>query len=321
MRALLRRLCLAVVTGYIFVYYSEYAFWARPLDNVRFPDAIWLLLTYSFAAYIFLTLVVTLRVRSFAAIFLAGALFGWLVEGVFVQTLYSLLPFSISLTGLSWHALITILVGWYVMQWLLRAGKWWRTLIVAAGIGAFYGLWAIWWWADDPPATPFSDFAGYVFATTTILACAYWLANRLSMRPFAPTRSEIIGALLLIVTYFGLVTVPSQPLALIILPPLVLLIVLTLLRNRHIETRENILATLGSTGPSHPLRLGDVLPIFAIPLVASAIYGVAQAAHLLTPTGPVIYVVTTVVGFVLLIISIIAIWRTKREAKVASAKQ
>ncbi|HEX5439912.1 MAG TPA: hypothetical protein VFW76_03445, partial [Ktedonobacterales bacterium] len=198
MRALLRRLCLAVVTGYIFVYYSEYAFWARPLDNIRLPDALWLLLAYSFAAYLFLTLVVTLRVRSFTAIFLAGALFGWLVEGVFVQTLYGLLPFSISLTGLSWHALITILVGWSAMQWLFRAGNWWRTLIVAAGIGAVYGLWAIWWWVDAPPATPFSDFAVYVFATTTLLACAYWLASRLSMRSFAPTRIEIVCALLLV---------------------------------------------------------------------------------------------------------------------------
>ena len=63
------------------------------------------------------------------------------------------------------------------------------------------------------------------------------------------------------------------------------------------------------------------MPVFAIPLVASAIYGVAQAAHILVPTGPVIYVVTTVVGFVLLIVAIIAIWRTKREAKVASATQ
>jgi hypothetical protein len=251
MRNLLRRLCLAVVTGYIFVYYSEYAFWARPLDNIRLPDALWLLLTYSFAAYIFLTLVVTFRVRTFAAIFLAGALFGWLVEGVIVQTLYSLLPISISLTGLSWHALITILVGWNAMQWLFRTGTWWRTLIVAAGIGAVYGLWAIWWWIDAPPATSFTDFAVYVFATTTLLVCAYWLAGRLSRRQFAPTRIEIIGALLLVVVYFALVTFPLQPLALFILPPLVLLVLLTLLRNRRNETREDILTTLGTSSPFH----------------------------------------------------------------------
>ncbi|HEU4785391.1 MAG TPA: hypothetical protein VFS83_18775, partial [Ktedonobacterales bacterium] len=298
MRALLRRLCLAVVTGYIFVYYSEYAFWARPLDNVRFPDALWLLLTYSFAAYVFLTLVVTLRVRSFAALFLAGALFGWLVEGVFVQTMYTLLPFSISLTGLSWHALITILVGWYATQRLLRAGSWWRTFTVAAAIGAVYGLWAIWWWVDVPPATPFSDFAVYAFATTTLLACAYWLASRFSMRRFAPTRIEIVGAILLVVIYFGLVTLPNQPLALIILPPLVLLVLLTLLRNRRIETRDDILTTLGSPRLSHPVRLREIFPVFAIPLVAMAIYGIAQATHVLVPTGPAIYAVTTLAGFV-----------------------
>lgn len=33
------RVVLAVATGYIFVYYSEYAFWARPLDGERFRSA------------------------------------------------------------------------------------------------------------------------------------------------------------------------------------------------------------------------------------------------------------------------------------------
>lgn len=80
------------------------------------------------------------------------------------------------------------------------------------------------------------------------LLCAYWLASRLSLRRFAPARIEIFGALLLIVVYFGLITVPSQPLALIILPPLVLLVLLTLLCNRRNETREDILTALGSAG-------------------------------------------------------------------------
>ncbi len=150
MRTWLRRLALAVVTGYIFIYFSELAFWARPLEGTTLPGALALLLPYSFAAYAFLVLVSTFRVRSLAAVFLAGALFGWLIEGVFVQTAYEQLPFSISFTGLAWHALLTVLAGWWALQWALRTGVW-RALWVSTLVGTVYGLWATSWWSEAPP--------------------------------------------------------------------------------------------------------------------------------------------------------------------------
>lgn len=308
MGGLLRRLGLALLTGYIFVYYSEYAFWARPFDGVRFPGAIWLLLVYAFAAYVFLALVVAFRVRAVAAVFLAGALFGWLDEGVIVQTMYAQLPLSISFTGLAWHALLTVLVGWLVVQRVLRTAGWWRTALVAALIGAAYGAWAIWWWIAAPPAVPTLTFALYAFGTTLALVCAYWLASRPALLRFAPTRGELVVMTLLIAFYFALVTVPRQPLAAVILPPLVLLVLLGLRKNRRAETRANALTALAETKPP---RLRDVLALLALPVVATAVYALAGAARVLLPTGVVIYVLTTALGFLFLAASLLAVWRTK----------
>lgn len=310
MGGLLRRLGLAIPTGYIFVYYSEYAFWARPLDGVRFPGAIWLLLVYSFAAYVFLALMVTFRAHRLAAVFLAGALFGWLDEGVIVQTMYAQLPLSISFTGLAWHALLTVLVGWLAVQRVLRSGGWWRTALVAALIGAGYGVWAIWWWTAAPPAVPLLTFALYVLGTTIALAGAYWLASRPALLRFAPTRGELVVMVLLIALYFIVVTVPQQPLAAVILPPLVLLVLLGLRRNRRTETRANALAALAEAGAG-PLRLRDVSPLLALPAAAVAVYALASAAHALLPTGVVIYVLTTALGLLFLAASLLAIWRAR----------
>ncbi|MGH8324110.1 MAG: hypothetical protein ACRETD_09985 [Steroidobacteraceae bacterium] len=315
MGGLLRRLALAILTGYIFVYFSEYAFWARPLDEARFPGAVGLLLVYAFAAYVFLALVVTFRARTLAAVFLAGALFGWLDEGLIVQTMYAQLPLSISFTGLAWHALLTVVVGWLAVQRVLRAGRWWRTALVAALIGAAYGVWAIWWWIAAPPAVPLLTFALYALGTTFARACAYWLASRPALLRFAPTRGELVVMVLLIALYFVFVSVPQQPLAAVILPPLVLLVLLGLRKNRRAETRANALAMLAEAGP---LRLRDVLPLLALPAAAIMVYALAGAARVLLPTGVVIYVLTTVLGFLFLAASLLAIWRAKPVVVVPS---
>ena len=92
MSAFLKRILLALLVGYVFVYFSETLFWARPLESITFPGILGTILVYAFSAYVFLTVVTWFRVRSLAALFLAGAVFGWFTEGVFVQTLYGELP-------------------------------------------------------------------------------------------------------------------------------------------------------------------------------------------------------------------------------------
>ena len=136
MIAFLKRILLALLVGCVFVYFSELLFWARPLEGTTFPGVLSAILVYFLAAWLFLAVVTTFRVRSLAALFFRLAIFGWLIEGVFVQTLYGELPISVSLTGLSWHALITVLFGGILLQWLLRFASMWRALGIAILAGA-----------------------------------------------------------------------------------------------------------------------------------------------------------------------------------------
>ncbi len=119
---ILRQILGILATGYILFFYSELMFWARvrPGDALKDWVSTWLL--YSLLGYILLTLIARFRVSGIWALFLAGAVFGWLAEGLVVQTAYDSLPLSISFTGLAWHALISVCVGWYAVRRALDNG-------------------------------------------------------------------------------------------------------------------------------------------------------------------------------------------------------
>ena len=97
-----------LATGYILFYYSELVFWARAKPTDSLPNWISTWLAYSLLAFVFLAIVARFRVHTIWALFLAGAVFGWMTEGIVVQTTYEDLPLSLSFTGLAWHALISI---------------------------------------------------------------------------------------------------------------------------------------------------------------------------------------------------------------------
>ena len=220
-----------LATGYILFYYSELVFWARvkPTDNL--PEWISTWLAYSLLAFVFLTIVARFRVHTVWALFLAGAVFGWMTEGIVVQTAYEDLPLSLSFTGLAWHALISVWVGWYAVRRALFSGLK-ATLLVSAIIGFAYGLWAISWWVEpgEIPASPL-EFAQYAILSTLLLVFACWLYDHTIPRFFAPNRFVVIAAGILFLLYFAFIAVPAAPLASVILPVLLLLIYLALRRN------------------------------------------------------------------------------------------
>ncbi|MBM3122703.1 MAG: hypothetical protein FJZ97_11065, partial [Chloroflexi bacterium] len=111
-----RSLLLSLTTGYVLMFFSEHMFWAqaRPGDTLGNWASTWL--AYSLLAFVFLTAVWHYRVGSLAGLFVAGSLVGWLGEGVLVQTLYDQFPLQISWTGLAWHALISVCLGWYHLR-------------------------------------------------------------------------------------------------------------------------------------------------------------------------------------------------------------
>ena len=82
----------ALATGYILFAFSERMFWTvwRPGDRLAELIITWL--AYSVAAYLFLAAVSSFRANDVWSVFLAGALYGWIVEGGLIHTLYGTEP-------------------------------------------------------------------------------------------------------------------------------------------------------------------------------------------------------------------------------------
>jgi hypothetical protein len=296
-------------TGYIFVYFSEYLFWARVHPGDSFGEWFGTWIAYSLMAFIFLVLVSSFRVKNIWALFLAGAAFGWIGEGIIVQTAYDMLPYSISFTSLAWHALITVWVGWYSVRRSLISSDPWSTIKLAFTIGLSYGLWAISWWIEPTPdggvsATP--DFAVYSFTIAGLVILAYGLANWSSSEQFVPNRWAVIFISAIIVLYFCFITIPAAPLAVIILPILFGLVYLGLHKNRLAEDEGSLLDAL-----SGRVSIWKYMSLFALPVVALLFYTLAMALNLGWATNGVLYMITTPLGFIVFGTSLYKLTRNK----------
>jgi hypothetical protein len=126
-----QKVLFVLANGYILLFFSEMMFWG----HMALKDLPMTLLAYSTIGFVFLTAVTHFRIQDKWGLFLAGALFGWLAEGVLVQTTYEELPLSLSFTGLAWHALLTIWLGWYWLPQSLRQKSVWQVVRRAGATG------------------------------------------------------------------------------------------------------------------------------------------------------------------------------------------
>ena len=294
-------LCKAAVVlanGYILFFFSERVFWCfwRPGDNVREFLLTWLV--YCLLGWIFLLLVRRYRIASFPPLFLAGAVFGWVGEGVVVDTLYgnatNPFPLSISFTGLAWHALLSVGVGWYLIGRALTEESRSRVAALSIAVGLGWGLWAVWWPTElgQQADTSVRAFAGHALACTAPFLLA-WLVLGLA-RPdwFRPRRAETVVLSSLVVLVFLAARVPATPAAALILPPLLLLCGMGLRRNALQEQRLDLLEEIIGR-----VRLRHVPVLVLIPVAAIVTYAPFRLLNLPLPTNVVLYVVTMPLGF------------------------
>jgi hypothetical protein len=304
----LRRLGYIALTAVPLMVFSEELFWARPGPWSTAREFLPTFLAYALATSLFLTTVACFRVRSAAALILAGAVYGWFLEGVIVQTMYDDFPLNLSFTGLAWHAPFSVMLGWVILPVSLSGHSIRRTLGLAAALGAGYGMWSLWWWTIEPPAAAPLAFTVYTLSLTLLLMASYSLAPRLGLTAFRPSRVEIVVLLGLTAAWFLIVTLPSQPLALIVLPPLAAILLTALIRNRRCEARpDQIQVSLARRPPGIP----HLLSLLALPATASAIYLLAAALGSLPPTGILLYLISVPLGFGLLVWALVTTARLR----------
>ncbi len=300
-----KRWLFVLSTSYALVFYSEVLFWgARTLS-----DFLTTWFYYSLATYLFLMVVDRFRVNTLWSLFLAGALYGWLTEGVLVQTTYENLPMTISDTGLSWHTMISVWVGWYALRLALLNKSPLRAAAWSMGIGIFAGLWLPFWAYDlSTDVIPFTlESLGSLMSTfVPFLILSYWLQNRWTPSPFTPHLIEIVLIVGLFLLQFTTTVVGAYPIAWVVLPPLLVILWTGLRRHRlHGSDAESYVQQLH--GPIRPLNLLSVLLIIPASLITFAL----SQTFGLTPY-PQFFIYLTIVpgGFLMLVFSLRKIWRS-----------
>lgn len=321
MKNLFKRAVLGVSSGYILMYYGEILFWATPdRKGMTLDELFSTWIVYSMCAYIFLCAVSLSKARSLWAVFLAGAFFGWFVEGIVEQTLYDMFPLNLAWTGLAWHALLGVSIGWCLVRRVLAENSFRKTTLLAASIGLFYGFWAIFWWTDSDPdlylPRMFSEgqkdimlfhFSIFSFLSTAFVIAAYWLYNRQLPFSFRVSKIElwILGALTL--AFYVFVSVPANWLSLVVLPPLMGITLLALRKNALVETDEDAISA-----PSNKVESLNYLLLFLIPLVASLVYFLALSAGAKLSTNVIVVSVSVLAGTALWLVSLVKLLVTSR---------
>ena len=308
-RLFVQTLSLSIGTGYVLFFFSERVFWSlwRPSDDVGDSFATWL--GYSFFAYTLMATIKIFSARSGLALFLAGALFGWICEGIYAMTVFGAggIPFPVTLawTGLAWHALLTVLIGWYALRRALSAHTMYPSLGLSAAVGLFWGFWAAGWAGESPPliAEPEMFFA-HAALTTVGLALSEWLIDWGNPAGFHPSRFGLTVACGLIVAFFALVTVPNVPWAPAVIVPLFVLVLLALWRGASPGVASDALARIGE-----PVRAHNLAGLVVIPFTATGAYVALQDLGIDLPSHQIVFLVTSSTGTVLFVTAIFCLLR------------
>ena len=325
LKAFGKRVAMAVASGYILMFFSEFYFLnegpgAEFVDKwMTHPFGIpsWLLgfsLYYAGWGCIILTAISLFRVRSFWSFFIAGALFGWAVEGIVIPLIYEDMPGTISWPSLGWHAVVDVVFGWYLVRRILQKNNYLYTTVTAVALGLFWGVWSTWYWIETPPPgesivppLPVTVYIPYTLALGILLIAAYVVIDKFGGREFKPTIFEIVLLTAWHVWNFYFGAFAAAPVAIYVLPTLFLGGFVMLWWNRRNETRPNILSTLSERVGWCHYALLLLMPICAIP-----VYTVLYWLDLHIPIVRIVGIPLVYVGNSLLVISVIMIALKRR---------
>ncbi len=307
MKTTLRNLALALSSGYILTFYSEFLFYGQLNEpGAPTPTAFDLLLLwgiYTLIAYLVMALIRRYRVADLPALLIVGAAYGWMLEGGVVATTYENLPWSLSFTSLAWHMPIDLLLGWFFIQRWLRQKPFTFNLRAAALTGLLWGFWAV-WPAQIIPLHP-AWFVIFAFVTVGLLLAAYWVMGEIGLPAFQPRRGGLTLAGALFLGWFVLNTASAMPIALILLPLLLSVCWWALRRNARLTSAPDLLDALDGKP-----RLANLLAWLALPLIAAIEYTLWAATGWQIPSNVIGYLITVPLGFGLFFW---ALWKIGRD--------
>lgn len=305
------RMALVLCTGVIFVVFSELMFWGRyDFVHKAVSDFVPTIIVYSFMAYAFLIVVHVFRVSNLYALFMAGAVFGWLCEGVFVQTMYNDFPLNISFTGLAWHSILTVCCGWYLFRKALLLKNPVSTMKASVVGGLLWALWSVWWWVNKGLISTPSEYALYALITGAILIVCLRISAMIPSSIFRPSPGEIITISVIFLLYYFFVTINASNLAFFVLPVCMGLAFYALSMNKERESAPDVIQQLD--GKVYPMNYAALL---VMPAVSIIVYSLLYYAHLRLRTGPVFYIILVPAGFILFLVSYVKmVWKVKTLA-------
>ena len=185
----------ALSFGCIAFWGSENLFWSAPTESFTLLEVLMTAGAYSLVVAAVLGAVIWSGLGGWRALFLGGALLGWLAEGVIVGTAYEAFPFQLIWTPLAWHAAITGLA----LGGICRGGPHWPLWQQGAALvllGLFGAGFAQLWPLERGAMPDIAPVLVYLVAVGLVVPVANLVLDRQGL-PSAPTWLHKAAALIL----------------------------------------------------------------------------------------------------------------------------
>lgn len=252
---------------------SERVYW--PWGGISVDNILGISAYYALPMAATLWLLARVRASRFSQVVLAGAVFGFLVEGVLTSVIYEDGPLPVlALLFVGWHGVVAFVGFWYLARrWLVGRRRGFLVL-GSLGIGLYWGLWAQTWRLPEAAdgldvtglaPTP-SEFALYAIAVGGTLTVAHWLLGFVWPRRLVAHRWVGLTIGVLLVGYHVVAAVVVVPWAPLKLAALLALPVWLLWRRRAIDGPDLFGQLAGR------VRLTDAALLLVMPLVASGVF-------------------------------------------------